>query len=168
MSSNYRKHSNHCWNPCAFPIPEPPPKPGVLAYAFSEPVSRFTTPPPITVTTAETPITTVTINTPQNTLIELRGLVGWNNTVPAAVNILVFWRIRRGIGGPIIWEGHDGIGLDTAELRGAISSMLHVDNNPSLGPNTYQLTAQVDQLLSPGDIANITGPIVFTATAYSI
>lgn len=24
MSSNYRKHPDHCWNPCAFPISEPP------------------------------------------------------------------------------------------------------------------------------------------------
>lgn len=136
---------------------------GLLAYSFSEPISIFMDPPPLTVGNVETSITTIAINIPQNALIELRGLVNWNTRYS---NVLVFWRIRRGIGGPIIWEGHDGVVVVDADQLGCISNMLHVDTSPLLGNNIYQLTAQVDPIISPFRSANITEPIVFSATAY--
>lgn len=168
MSSNYKRNLNPCNIPfpCAFPIPEPPLKQGVIAYAFSEPASAFTTAPLLTVTLTETPITTVNINTTQNALIELRGLVGWSVTSDND-DTLIVWRIRKGgPAGPIIWEGHDGVGVDTEEIAGHISSMLHVDSKAALGTNTYQLTGQIDPI-SSGTTANINGPIVLAATAYS-
>lgn len=151
---------SHCSDSCCCPGSGP-------TFSFSEPVATFLPSPLLTVTNTETQITTVTINTREKSLIELRGLVGWS--APQSFNVLTFWRIRRGVGGPIIWEGHDGIGVDTGELRGYLSSILHVDNTRAgLSANTYILTAQVDPVTSPGRIANINGPIVFNATAYPL
>ena len=117
-------------------------------------------------TNVETPLTNLTIGITQNSLIELRGIIGWS--VPTSFNILMVFRIRRGIGGPILWEGHDGIGVDEGELNGYLSSILHVDVVPLLGNNTYELTAQVDPVISLGRSAGVNGPIVFAATAYPL
>ncbi|HDX9614531.1 TPA: hypothetical protein ROY01_005726 [Bacillus toyonensis] len=136
-----------------------------LAYSFSEPISVFTSPASLIASNTEIQITTVTINMTQATLIELRGLVGWSST---DFDVLVIWRLRRGIGGSIIWEGHDGLGVDTGEQSGQLTSILHVDNSTVIGNNIYELTAMVDPTVSPGLTADINGPIVLAATGYPI
>ncbi|PGO70451.1 hypothetical protein CN980_20795 [Bacillus cereus] len=137
------------------------------AYSFSEPISIFTVPATLTVTNTETQITTVTINLTQNALIELRGLIGWSVNFEEE-DVSVIWRLRRGIGGTIIWEGHDGLGVDLGELAGHLTAILHVDNGTVIGNNIYELTAMVDPTISPDLTAEINGPIVLAATGYPV
>ncbi|MFI8494135.1 hypothetical protein ACIGC1_14635 [Peribacillus butanolivorans] len=127
-------------------------------------------------TNVEVPITTLTVTITQNAVVELRGLVGWSSSnfaglamiSPNFFDLVIIFRIRRGVGGPIIWEGHDGTSVDTDEQTPYLSSILNVDTSPGLGPVTYELTAQLDPVLSPGSTAEINGPIVFVGTAYPI
>jgi len=152
------KNDSCCPDSCCYPDLEP-------TFSFSEPISVFSASPILTVTNIETSITNLTINTCQNSLIELRGLVGWSTPDE---DVLTIWRIRRTAGGPIIWEARNGIGVDSGEQSGYITSILHADNNALCGNNTYVLTAQVDPVTSANLTANINGPIVFNATAYPL
>ncbi|MGE7766853.1 hypothetical protein [Peribacillus sp. NPDC096540] len=149
--------------------------PGVVGFSFSDPAS-IPSPGLITVTNVEVPITTLTVTITQNAVVELRGLVGWSSPnfaglamiSPNFFNLVIIFRIRRGVGGPIIWEGYDGISADTDEQTPYLSSILDVDTSPGMGPVTYELTAQIDPVLSPDSAAEINGPIVFVGTAYPI
>ncbi|PFK03610.1 hypothetical protein, partial [Bacillus cereus] len=140
-----------------------------VAYSFSEPISIFTVPATLTVTNTETQITTVSINLTQNALIELKGIVGWSFDIDF-YNPAIIWRLRRGVGGSVIWEGHAGEGVDTGEAFGSLTSILHVDSNTVIGNNSYELTATVvPHESSPPDIfVNINGPIVLVATGYPV
>ncbi|OOR10842.1 hypothetical protein BW897_21015 [Bacillus cereus] len=141
-----------------------------LAYSFSEPVSIFTTPAVQTITNVEGSITTVSINITQPSLIELRGLVGWSSLSASnsSDGIQVIWRIRRGISGPIIWEGHDGVSYHAGDFRGQTTSVLHIDNAATIGTNIYQLTATILPIFDPTESAEINGPIVLAATGYPV
>lgn len=150
---------------------------GNAGFEFSVPSSIFIPSPGlITVTNEEVAITTLTISLFQDAVVVLQGQVGWSSpnffnlamVSPNFFDLALIWRIRKGIGGPIIWEGRDGASFESDEQARFLSSMLHVDSSPGLGFNTYELTAQVDPVLSPDSTAEINGPVVFIGNAFPV
>ncbi|MFD9628330.1 hypothetical protein [Peribacillus muralis] len=147
---------------------------GVAGFAFSVPASEPSL--GLSVSNVEVPITSLTVTITQNAVVELRGIVGWSSPAFASLamispnffDLVIIFRIRRGVGGPIIWEAPDGTSVDTDEQTPFLSSILNIDTSPGLGPVTYELTAQIDPVLSPGSSAEIKGPIVFVGTAYPV
>ena len=150
---------------------------GNAGFEFSEPAAIFVPSPGlITVTNEEVAITTLTLSLFQDAVLALQGQVGWSSPnffnlamiSPNFFDLALIWRIRKGVGGPIIWEGRDSASFESDEQARFLSSVLHVDSSPGLGSITYELTAQVDPVLSPDSTAEINGPIVFIGTAFPV
>lgn len=151
--------------------------PGVVNYSFSQPSSIFVPSPGLfTVTNAETSITTLSITLTQAAAVELKGSIGWSSPTFFSINMIspnlpelvIIWRIRRGVNGPVIWESRDGISNENGEQSLFSKSVFHVDASAGLGPVTYELTGQVDPISSPGSTAEINGPISFVGTAFPV
>ena len=150
---------------------------GTAGFAFSAPVNIFVPSPGLlTVTNEEATITALTVTLSENAVVVLQAQVGWS--APSFFNIAavspnyfdlsMIWRIRKGVGGPIVWEGRDSVSYESDEDFRFLRSMLGIDSSPGLGSITYVLTAQVDPTLSPGLTCEINGPVVLIGTAYPV
>ncbi|MGE7601562.1 exosporium leader peptide-containing protein [Peribacillus sp. NPDC097675] len=150
---------------------------GNAGFEFSVPSAIFIPSPGLlTVSNEEVAITTLTISLFQDAAVVLQGQVGWSSpnffnlamVSPNFFDLALIWRIRKGSGGPVIWEGRDGASFESDEQARFLSSILHVDSSPGLGSITYELTAQVDPLLSPDSTAEVNGPVVFIGNAFPV
>ncbi|HHL0974448.1 TPA: exosporium leader peptide-containing protein [Bacillus cereus] len=130
---------------------------------FSQPRTIFSSPPLLVLDfNAEQIITTVDVTATVNNIINLQIVIGFGS-LPIDSTTLVY-RIRRGsIAGPILYEAHDGEGVDTGEQTAKLVSFMYVDSSPLGGINTYVLTGQT---LGSGQTALVNGPVLLSATIY--
>lgn len=132
------------------------------AISFSQPRTTFESTPLVTlVSNAEQIITFTEVNATSANIIDLQAVIGFG-AIPVS-NTTFAYKIRRGITGPIIYEAHDGEGVDAGEKIAKLVSFSFIDPNPIDGVNLYILLGQT---LGSGQTAAINGPVLFSATVH--